>query len=64
MTNTSNLRFKALPANSPGLFPEDIFERIPQNHPVRIVNQAVDGLDITSIIAQYKGGGPVVFIQG
>lgn len=61
MKNTSNLRFKALPGNSPELFPEDIFERIPQNHPVRIVNQVVDGLDITSIIEQYKGGGTSSF---
>lgn len=53
----NNIRFKALPSNSPGLFPEDIFGRIPSGHPVRLVNHVVDGLDLSHIISQYKGGG-------
>lgn len=57
MTNRSNLRFKALPANSPELFPENIFDRIASNHPVRLVNEVVNQLDIDHIISQYKGGG-------
>lgn len=51
------VRFKALPANSPSLFPENIFEKIPANHPVRLVNHVVDELNIDGIVAQYKGGG-------
>lgn len=64
MTKRSNLRFKALPANSPSLFPEDIFERIPANHPVRLVNQVVDALNIDHIVAEYKGGGTSSYHPG
>ncbi|WP_409014567.1 IS1182 family transposase [Emticicia sp. 21SJ11W-3] len=51
------IHFKSLPANKLSLFPEDIFSRIPQNHPVRLVNEVVDGLDISMLVSQYKGGG-------
>lgn len=57
MTNNSKIHFKALPANSPSLFPEDIFNKIPQNHPVRLVNEVVNHLNIDTLIEQYKGGG-------
>lgn len=53
----TNIRFKALPANSPELFSENIFDRIAVNHPVRLVKEVVDQLDIDHIIKQYKGGG-------
>ncbi|SEL68034.1 transposase, IS4 family [Parapedobacter koreensis] len=53
----ANIRFKPLPSNSPVLFPEDIFSRIPSDHPVRLVSQVVDGLDLSHIISRYKGGG-------
>lgn len=55
------VQFKALPSNSPSLFPEDIFDRIPLNHPVRLVNQVVDQLDLEHLIGQYKGGGTTSF---
>lgn len=55
------VQFKALPSNSPSLFPEDIFDRIPMHHPVRLVNQVVDQLDLDHIIGQYKGGGTSSF---
>lgn len=51
------VQFKALPSNSPSLFPEDIFAKIPSNHPVRLVNQVVDDLNLDHIIKLYKGGG-------
>ncbi|SEL58177.1 Transposase [Parapedobacter koreensis] len=57
----ANILFKPLPSNSPGLFREDIFDRIPSDHPVRLVNQVVDGLDISHLISQYKGGGATSF---
>lgn len=53
--------FKQLPAHSPELFPENIFDRIPSNHPVRLVNEVVDALDISYIISNYKGGGASSF---
>ena len=49
--------FKNQAGNSPELFPVNIFDRIPSNHPVRLVSKVVDGLDISEIIKQYKGGG-------
>lgn len=55
------IQFKALPANNPSLFPENIFEKIPENHAVRLVNEVVDSLDIEHIIHQYKGGGTTSF---
>lgn len=57
----TNVLFKALPANSPSLFPEDIFSRIPIDHPVRLVNEVVEGLDLSALISQYKGGGTTSF---
>ena len=57
MINSSKIHFKALPGNSPSLFPEDIFNKIPENHPVRLVNEVVNHLNIDTLIEQYKGGG-------
>ena len=49
--------FKELVNNQIVLFPENISDRIPENHPVRLVNHIVDHLDITNIINKYVGGG-------
>ncbi len=57
----ANILFKALPSNSPSLFPEDIFAKIPAGHPVLLVNEVVDKLNIEHIIRQYKGGGTTSF---
>src|SRR5690606_27169218 len=48
------VQFKALPSHSPSLFPEDIFSRIPENHPVRLVNEVVDKLDIGQLKPAYN----------
>ena len=39
------------------LFPSNLLERIPDNHPVLIVNQVVDQLNIDCLLSKYKGGG-------
>lgn len=49
--------FKDLTGIEPSLFPENILDRIAPNHPVRLVKEVVDNLDITHIISKYKGGG-------
>jgi transposase len=49
--------FKQGSGSCPELFPENIFDKIPQNHPARLVNEVVDSLDISAIISLYKGGG-------
>lgn len=53
----SKVIFKSSPSCSPELFPENIFNKIPQNHPVRLVDMVVNQLDISEIIQTYKGGG-------
>lgn len=57
MTREKKVRFKALPLDSPNLFPENLFDRIGEKHPVRLVDQVVDQLNIDSILNDYKGGG-------
>lgn len=49
--------FKSLSSTSPEFFPSNIFDRIPDNHPVRLVNAVVDQLDLSDILSRYKGGG-------
>lgn len=38
-TSMAKTQFKHLPLNSPSLFPQDIFEKIPMNHPVRLMGE-------------------------
>lgn len=49
--------FKNQTGNTPELFPINIFDKIPDNHPVRLVDAVVNSLDISDIIKLYKGGG-------
>jgi len=39
------------------LFPPDLNDMIAANHPVRVVNQVIDQVDITILLKQYKPGG-------
>jgi transposase len=56
--------FKALTSSQVVLFPENIGDRIPSHHPVRLVSTVVDELDISSIMSNYKGGGTSSFHPG
>lgn len=49
--------FKNQTGNSPELFPSNIFDKIADNHPVRLIDSVVNSLDISDIIKKYKGGG-------
>ena len=49
--------FKADNQNQSALFPISYEGLIPINHPVRLVNKVIDKLDISEIVASYKGGG-------
>lgn len=49
--------FKNQTGNSPELFPVNIFDKIPENHPVRLIDAVVNSLDISDILKKYKGGG-------
>lgn len=53
----AKIRFKELISNQCVLFPSNLLERIPDNHPVLIVNQVVDQLNIDCLLSRYKGGG-------
>lgn len=39
------------------LLPESLEELIPKNHLVRVVNSAIESMDIRPLIEEYKGGG-------
>jgi len=54
---TSKAVFKEYNQQQIQLLPPSLEELIPEHHLVRVVNQVVEHLDITSIINQYEGGG-------
>ncbi|HEU5146307.1 MAG TPA: IS1182 family transposase [Chryseosolibacter sp.] len=54
---TSKAVFKEYNQQQIQLLPPDLGELIPENHLVRVVNQVVERLDISSIVNQYEGGG-------
>lgn len=49
--------FKAYSQDQRFLFPPSLEEMIDTNHPVRVVNEVIDRVDIDIIIKKYKGGG-------
>jgi len=49
--------FKPYNMNQAALLPPSYNELIPDNHLVRVVNEAVEKIDVSSLVAQYKGGG-------
>jgi transposase len=49
--------FKQYTQHQTMMLPPSIEELIPQDHMVRVVNKTIDGLNITPLIATYKGGG-------
>ena len=53
--------FKEFASNQAVLFPESISDRIPENHPVRLVDHVVDQLNIDRIMKAYKGWGACIF---
>jgi transposase len=54
---TSKAPFKEYNQQQIQLLPPSLEELVPKNHLVRVVNQVVERLDISSIINQYEGGG-------
>ncbi len=56
-TTMAKVVFKKQTGNSLELFPINIFDKITENHPVRLVDKVVNSLDISDIIKKYKGGG-------
>jgi transposase len=49
--------FKRYEQNQPMLLPPSYDELVPENHPVRIVNEVIERIDIGGLEGSYKGGG-------
>jgi transposase len=56
-TKRSKIVFKDYSPKQILLLPPSLEELIPPNHPVLVVNQVIDNLDIEPLIEKYKGGG-------
>lgn len=50
-------KFKTYTRQQLQLIPQSWDEKIPQGHPVRIVDSVIDRLDLTKLYSSYKGGG-------
>ena len=57
MMSTSKIVFKTYTPKQILLVPPSFDELIEPNHPVRVVDQVVDQLDLELLIKKYKGGG-------
>ena len=49
--------FKRYEQNQPMLLPPSYDDLVPRNHPVRVVNEVIERIDISGLEASYKGGG-------
>ncbi len=49
--------FKPYVMNQPSLIPPSWEELIPAGHPVRVVNGAIEQVNLEALLGQYKGGG-------
>ena len=49
--------FKPYIMNQPSLLPPSLDELIPEGHMVRVVNEAIEQLNLEPLLRQYKGGG-------
>jgi transposase len=49
--------FKLYVMNQMALMPSSYEEKIPADHLVRVVNEAVEKIDVSALLGQYKGGG-------
>jgi len=56
-----SVAFKAYQQNQGMLLPPSLDELIARSHPVRVVNQVLDKIDIDPLIKKYKGGGTSSF---
>jgi transposase len=49
--------FKPYDPSQQMLLPPSLNEMVPEGHPVRLVNEVIDKIDLTTLTDQYKGGG-------
>ena len=55
--------FKKYVQNQPVMFPPSLEEMIPEKHPVRVVSEIVERIDISGLERSYKGGGHRAIIR-
>jgi len=55
--NNGKVTFKEYNMQQSSLLPPSLEELLPEHHLVRVVNRVVDELDISPLLAKYKGGG-------
>lgn len=53
----SKVVFKDYSPNQMMLFPPSLEEMIEEKHPVRVVNEVIDQINIQPVLSKYKGGG-------
>lgn len=53
--------FKQYSQHQAYLLPPSLDELIEPNHPVRVVNQVIDSIDISALLKQYRGGGTTAY---
>ncbi len=58
----TNIQFKSDNQNQSVLFPSRLDENIPAVHPVRIVNEIVDKLDIRALLMNTREAGRALTI--
>jgi transposase len=46
------------------LFPPSLDEFVPENHEARIVNDVVDTMNLSPLLARYEGGGTRAYHPG
>ena len=57
----SSAVFKSYNPDQLSLLPPSLDELIPSNHVVRLVRQIIDQIDLSPLLAKYKGGGTSSF---
>ena len=57
MLSKSKIVFKDYSPKQNLLFPPNLEQLISANHPVRVVDRIIDGIDINPLLLTYKGGG-------
>lgn len=57
MTTPRKIPFKPYSPKQAMLFPPNLDEMVPANDPVRVVDRAINQIDIRPLISTYKGGG-------
>ncbi|HEY3430699.1 MAG TPA: IS1182 family transposase [Cyclobacteriaceae bacterium] len=57
MSLKNKVVFKSYTPNQVVMLPPSLEELIEKNHPVRIVNQVIDKIDIDPLLKKFKGGG-------